>query len=113
MSKKQDKVKIKFIGNSSNGVTGSCYLVETPNYKIVLEAGLTQSQSFMDDFKENSKSYPFKVKDIDYVFLCHAHADHVAKTPKMVRDGFEGKIITTEITKKIMKPMLLDSPNIS
>jgi len=112
MSKKKDKIKISFLGNSSNDVTGSLYLISTPNKNILLECGMVQGLSIMDDWKENAKSFPFKPKNIDYLFINHAHIDHFGNTGKLVRDGFEGRIITTEITKALMKPMGLDSANI-
>lgn len=112
MSKKKDRIKIKFIGNNADNVAGSMILVETPNKKILLECGMIQGGSIIDDYRENSKPFTFKARDIQYVFVNHAHADHIARIPKLFRDGFDGKIITTEITKQIAKPMLLDSANI-
>jgi len=112
MSKKKDKVKVSFLGNASKSVTGSMYLVETSTKKILLECGMTQSSNQLDDFKENSKSFPFKPKSIDYVFLNHSHIDHSGLIPKLVHDGFNGKIISTDIAKALMKPMGLDSAKI-
>lgn len=110
--KKNNKVKISFIGGNSYQVTGSMILIETEYKNILLECGMIQSSNSILDYKENAKSFPFKSRNIDYVFLGHAHIDHIGRLPKLVKDGFQGKIITTEITSKLMKPMLKDSCNI-
>jgi len=113
MSKKnKDKIKIAFLGKNATQVTGSMILITTPKKQILLECGMIQSNKVENDYKDNSKSFPFKPKSIDYVFINHFHADHGLRTPKLIRDGFEGKIITTSITKALMKPMGLDSANI-
>lgn len=112
MSKKKDKIKISFIGNNSVDVTGSQILVQTQNKNILLECGMIQSNSLLDDFKNNSKSFSFRPQNIDYVFLNHIHIDHSGLVGKLIRDGFQGKIIATSITKKLIKPMLLDSAKI-
>jgi len=110
--KKNNKVKISFIGGSAYQVTGSMILIETEYKNILLECGMIQSSNSILDYKDNSKSFPFKPKNIDYVFLGHSHIDHIGRLPKLVKDGFQGKIITTEITSKLLKPMLKDSCNI-
>lgn len=113
MGKNKDKIRIEFIGNNATGVTGSMILITTDNDKqILLECGMIQSANSILDYKENAKPFPCKAKNIDYLFLNHVHADHLARTPKLVKDGFDGKIIATPITAKLMKPMLLDSANI-
>lgn len=109
----KDKIRIEFIGNNSENVTGSMILITTDtNKQILLECGMIQSANSLVDYKVNAKSFPFKAKNIDYLFLNHVHCDHVGRTPKLIRDGFTGKIITTTITGKLMKPMLLDSASI-
>jgi metallo-beta-lactamase family protein len=109
---KQEKseITVHYIGNNSQDVTGSMILIKTRNRKILLECGMVQScGNSLDDFKINAKPFPFKAKDIDYVFLNHSHIDHIGLVPKLIHGGFKGKIITSEITAKLMKPMLMDS----
>jgi metallo-beta-lactamase family protein len=110
--KKKNKLKVSFIGNNSCDVTGSMILIELEDKNILLECGMVQSQNSILDYKTNAKAFPFKPKNIDYVFINHTHTDHMALCPKLVRDGFQGRIITTPITARLMKPMLLDSSNI-
>lgn len=113
MGKSKDKIRIEFIGNNAEEVTGSMILITTDNNKkILLECGLIQSANSIVDFKENAKPFPFKSKDIDYIFINHVHADHCCRVCKVIKEGFNGKVITTSITAKLMKPMLTDSANI-
>ena len=108
--KNKDKIKIKYVGNSAQDVTGSMILIENDDTNILLECGMVQScGNSLDDFKVNAKPFPFKAKNIDFLFLLHAHIDHSGLIPKLIHDGFNGTIITTEITAKLLKPMLLDS----
>ena len=51
-------------------------------------------------------------REIDYVVLTHAHIDHCGRIPLLVREGFRGKIISTEATKRIALLMLLDAAKV-
>ena len=112
MAKKKLKNNgIFFTGKSSEDVTGSQYLVRFGNTQCLLECGLHQSSSndYLDSYKINSEKFQFKPKELDYVFVAHTHIDHCGLIPRLVKEGFTGKIITTGITAKIMKPLLLNS----
>ena len=110
--RKKDKIKISFVGNNATDVTGSMILIETETKNILLECGMVQSSNNITDFKTNSKPFPFKAREIDYLFLNHCHIDHVGLTPKLIKDGFNGKIVASSITSKLLRPMLLDSAKI-
>lgn len=112
MSKKKlNNNGIFFTGKSSEDVTGSQYYVQFGNSKCLLECGLHQSKSndYLDSYKINSEKFKFKPKELDYVFVAHTHIDHCGLIPRLVREGFTGKIITTRNTAKLMKPLLLNS----
>ena len=112
MAKKKLKSNgIFFTGKSSEDVTGSQYLVRFGNTQCLLECGLHQSRSndYLDSYKINSEKFQFKPKELDYVFVAHTHIDHCGLIPRLVKEGFAGKIITTDNTAKIMKPLLLNS----
>lgn len=112
MAKKKLKDNgILFAGKSADDVTGSCYYIAFGNTKILLECGLHQSSSndYLDSYKINSEKFKFKPKEIDYVFVNHTHIDHCGLIPRLVKEGFCGKIIATENTARIMKPLLLNS----
>ena len=110
--REKSKIKIEFLGNSSVDVTGSMILITTEHKTILLECGIKQSSNSIEDYKTNSKPFPFKPKNVDYLFINHVHADHCSLTPKLVREGFDGKIITSDITFQLMRCMLMDSAKI-
>lgn len=112
MAKKKLKNNgIFFTGKSSDDVTGSQYLVKFGNTQCLIECGLHQSQSndYLDSYKINSEKFKFKASEIDYVFVAHTHIDHIGLIPRLVKEGFNGQIITTSDTAKFMKPLLLNS----
>ena len=112
MSKKKLKQDgIYFTGKAADDVTGSQYLVQFGGYKCLLECGLHQSQSnnYLDSYKINSEKFKFKATDIDFIFVAHPHIDHCGLIPRLVKEGFRGKIITTKNTALVMKSLLLNS----
>lgn len=92
-----------FCGKNSETVTGSCIYIRFEEKQILLECGLHQSSSnsFLDSYKANTKKFPFKPCEIDYVFVNHAHIDHEGLLPRLVKEGFKGEIILTEATARI------------
>lgn len=112
MGKKKIKSDgIYFTGESANDVTGSQYIVKFGNYQCLLECGLHQSKSndYLDSYRINSEKFKFKPEEIDFLFVAHPHIDHCGLIPRLVKEGFHGKIIATEKTAKVMKPLLLNS----
>lgn len=112
MSKKKLKDNgIFFTGKASDDVTGSQIFVRYGDSQFLLECGLHQSQSndYLDSYKINSEKFKFKPYELDYVFVGHAHIDHIGLIPRLVKEGFCGEIIATERTAMIMKPLLLNS----
>lgn len=102
---------VKFLGESSNDVTGSQYLVEFCGLKILIECGLYQSSKndYLDAYKVNSRKFEFDPEEIDCVFICHSHVDHCGLLPRLVKEGFRGNIYTTKETALVMKHLLLNS----
>lgn len=86
-------------------VTGSCFYVEARDVKLLIDCGMFQG---LEEGK-NREPFPFKPKEIDYLVLTHAHIDHCGRIPLLVREGFRGKIISTEPTAKLARLMLLDA----
>jgi len=103
-------MQIKFCG-AARTVTGSSHLITLDDgYKILLDCGLFQgSQAYIDEFNQQ---FLFDPKEIDCMVLSHAHIDHAGRIPKLVKEGFRGKIICTSATNDLSKIMLLDSAHI-
>lgn len=98
-------MKIKFLGASKN-VTGSKFLIQTEGLNLLIDCGLFQERELKN---RNWEEFPFPPNEIDYILLTHAHLDHSGYLPKIVKDGFKGKILCTEPTSEITKIALLDS----
>lgn len=99
-------MKISFHG-AAKDVTGSCFLLETKNTKILIDCGMFQGGSELSDL--NNKPFGFNPRDINYLLLSHAHLDHCGRIPLLVRRGFRGEIITTSASRELVKLVLLDS----
>jgi metallo-beta-lactamase family protein len=97
---------VSFYGGAGS-VTGSNFLLEYENAKILVDCGLTQGKHAADEV--NWTPFAYDPKSIQFLLVTHAHIDHVGRIPKLVRDGFKGKIISTEATRSISEPLLLDS----
>jgi len=103
-------MKIQFCG-AARTVTGSSHLlVLEDGYKILLDCGLFQGQDAYDD--ENNLKFLFRPEEIDCLVLSHAHIDHAGRIPKLVKEGFRGRIICTSATKDLSEIMLADSAHI-
>src|SRR5574341_917731 len=102
-------MNIKFIG-AARTVTGSCYHIQTQEAGILVDCGAFQGTR--DNEKRNVEPFPFKSSDVQYLLLTHAHLDHSGLIPKLVRDGFRGKILATKATVDLCGVVLLDSAHI-
>jgi len=92
-------------------VTGSCYLVESPQgKKVLVDCGLFQGGRLME--QRNWEDWGFDPREIETLFLTHAHIDHSGRIPKLVKDGFQGRIITSPPTAELCEIMLLDAAHI-
>ena len=107
--KSKDKIRVSFIGGNAEDVTGSMTLVEFGEHKILLECGLYQSESLMNDYKINNRKLPFKPSEIEYIFCGHNHADHMLLLPRLYAQGCKAKIIVPKNVKNLFEIMALDS----
>ncbi len=99
-------MQLKFYG-ACQEVTGSNYLLEIGETKILVDCGIWQGQKFTE--AKNYEPFPYDPKEINYLFLTHAHLDHCGRIPKLYHDGFRGQIICTEPTRDFAQLMLTDS----
>lgn len=106
--KKLNKDGIYFTGMNANDVTGSQIYLRFCDKQILLECGLYQSSTndYLDSYKENSKKFKFNPRNIDYVFVGHPHIDHIGLIPRLVKEGFSGKIIISKKSSIIAKELL-------
>jgi len=81
-------------------------LLETNNIRLLVDCGLYQEREFK---ARNWAPFPIPPDSLDAVLLTHAHVDHCGLLPKLVREGFRGKIYCTVATSDIARIMLLDS----
>ena len=102
-------MKIKFIGGAGT-VTGSKTLVESNGIRILIDCG--QFQGIKPLRELNWELLPILPSSIDFVLLTHGHLDHCGWLPRLVNQGFEGRIYCTSPTKDITKLILLDSAKI-
>lgn len=105
----QKQAKITFYGGTGS-VTGSNFLLEIDGKKVLVDCGLTQGEKLADDI--NWDPFIYDPKTIDILFVTHAHVDHLGRVPKLIHEGFRGKIYSTEPTRALASPMLEDTAGI-
>ena len=90
-------------------VTGSCHLVRFKSGPVVLiDCGMFQGHTD----HENSDDFGFDPREVDILLVTHAHLDHVGRIPKLVKEGFDGRIISLRATLELAEVIMLDSAKI-
>jgi len=103
-------MKLAFHG-AAQTVTGSKHLLTLKNgKKILLDCGLFQGMGKETDLM--NREFGFDARELDILVLSHAHIDHSGLIPKLVQEGFSGKIYCTPATKELTQILLLDSAGI-
>lgn len=95
---------LQFLG-ATRSVTGSCFLLQHGPSRILIDCGLVQGSH--EATARNRLPFPFDPSTLDAVVLTHAHLDHTGLTPRLMAEGFHGRIVTTGITKDLL-PVLWD-----
>ncbi|MEQ1606535.1 MAG: MBL fold metallo-hydrolase [Pyrinomonadaceae bacterium] len=98
--------KISFYGGVGT-VTGSKYLLEHNDKKILIDCGLFQGHKELRE--RNWQDPPFDAREIDAVIITHAHIDHTGWLPRLVKLGFIGDVTTSRATGDLLKILLPDS----
>ncbi|MEI6400504.1 MAG: MBL fold metallo-hydrolase [bacterium] len=100
------KLKLTFCAGTGS-VTGANFLIENEDKKFIIDCGLEQGTGLADE--TNWSAFPYDLTKIDILFVTHAHIDHIGRIPKLVHDGFRGRIISTDATHDLARPMLEDT----
>lgn len=102
-------MKLTFLG-AARTVTGSCYLLETPQGRLVVDCGMYQGPQHLRE-----QGWPEAYLDphqVDWLLLTHAHIDHAGNVPLLVRQGYRGPVYATAATADLCGIMLADSARI-
>ena len=119
MTSDTKKAIVSFYGGVGS-VTGSNFMLARTNSaeqnlrgregdgtRILIDCGLIQGEKFAHDL--NREPFAYDPVSVDYLLITHAHIDHVGRIPKLVRDGFKGKILSTPETLDLARLMLPDA----
>lgn len=100
---------LRFLGGAGT-VTGSKHLITHGDTRILVDCGLFQGMKNLREINWKSLSVP--ARSIDAVVLTHAHLDHCGYLPRLVRDGFAGRIHLTPATREVAALILRDSAHL-
>ena len=103
------KLKITFCSGAGT-VTGANFLLEGNGKKFLIDCGLIQGEKFVDDL--NWAQFSYNASEIDILFISHGHIDHIGRIPKLISEGFKGKIVSTTPTRDITEIMLADTAHL-
>ena len=88
-------------------VTGANFMLDTGAAAFLVDCGLVQGSEFASDI--NATPFIYNPAEVDVLLVTHAHADHIGRIPKLVRDGFKGTIYSTLPTKQLASIMFADA----
>jgi metallo-beta-lactamase family protein len=102
-------MKVEFLGGVRT-VTGSATLLEKGALRWLVDCGMFQGGKELEE--RNRYTQPYHPQDLSFILLTHAHIDHSGLIPKLVKEGFRGKVICTKATFDLCEVMLKDSGHI-
>ncbi len=102
-------MQLTFLG-AAGEVTGSRYLIEVGATRLLVDCGMFQGGR--DAAAHSRGPWGFVPRDLDLVVLTHAHIDHSGLLPRLVREGFRGRVYATEATIELVDVMLKDSAHL-
>ena len=102
-------MRLTFAG-AAGTVTGSCFHLEVRGRQLLVDCGMFQG--FPDLEERNFEPFPFDPRKVDWVLLTHGHLDHLGLIPRLVREGFRGRVVCTVPTRDIAHIMLMDAARI-
>ena len=99
-------IKLSFHGGTGS-VTGANFLFDTGNARFLVDCGLVQGDRFAS--AKNADPFAYDPNTVNVLLVTHAHADHIGRIPKLVKDGFSGVIYSTPPTRDLAAVMLQDA----
>lgn len=116
--RKNEDIKVSFIGGNSFDVTGSMTLIEFKNdlgkkHKILIDCGIFQSNNIFKDYLLNSQNFRFKATEITYAFCEHLNGDHLLNFPKLYRSNCDADLIVPKGSYGIINELFKDSLKIN
>jgi len=100
-------LKICFYGGVDS-VTGANFILKSEDFQIMVDCGLAQG-FLKNEHDINYDKFAYDPKEVDVLIVTHAHIDHIGRIPKLVKDGFNGTIISTKPTQEIVPLMFEDA----
>ncbi len=104
-----ESIRIRFLG-AAGTVTGSKYLIEAAGHRILVDCGLFQGVKPLR--RRNWDAFPVSPKGIDAVVLTHGHLDHTGYLPRLVRQGYRGRVFATSGTADLLQVLLPDAAHL-
>jgi metallo-beta-lactamase family protein len=105
----RDVAQMRFLGGTGT-VTGSRFLIEAPEGRLLVDCGLFQGDRQLR--RRNWMPFPGTVHDLDAVVLSHAHLDHCGFLPRLVRHGFAGPVYCSPWTARLVPIVLRDAAHL-
>lgn len=102
-------MKIQCLG-AAQGVTGSCYYIETQTHKFLIDCGSFQGHA--SDNKKNDIPFNFDPSCLDFILLTHGHIDHSGRLPKLMQGKYHKPVYMTRGTTSLASLLLKDSGKI-
>ncbi len=102
-------VQIRFLG-AARTVTGSKFHISLGDFAVMVDCGMFQGLKELRE--QNWKPLSVDVPAVNYILLTHGHLDHVGYLPRMLQQGFKGRVLGTAPTLAITRIILRDSAKI-
>jgi len=101
--------RLSFLG-AARTVTGSQYLLEAEGRRLLVDSGMFQGEKALRLL--NWTDPAFDPEDVDALVLTHTHLDHIGRVPRLVKQGFRGRIYCTPATRELAEILLLDAAHL-
>jgi metallo-beta-lactamase family protein len=101
--------RLSFLG-AARTVTGSQYLVEAAGERLMVDCGMFQGEKALR--LRNWAEPPFDPRSLRFLVLTHTHLDHIGRTPRLVKQGFSGRILCTPATRELAEVLLHDAAHL-